>query len=761
LHFHQHCLQEVLKTGRPIVTLEPAANRSTRSLFLMTPVKNETNGRTIAVLRGQFVTASLEATLRDYDEQGSQYYLVGPEGRIFVTSKPDALNQAASDYFSNYTQLRSNQRTIVQPGVVLPEKSQQVIGYSPVPATKDLTRQPWDVVLTTDKATSLLPQQKLQVVLGGGAILSILVMGALAALMAGRVTRPILAAAQVVESLGQGDLDSRIEVEGNDEIAKLGANINLMADQIQTLLQEQKVEAERVQLLSNLTLRIREVLQPEVIVETAVQEIQQALGFDRVAVYALDPDSTGIQVIAEAFGARGRSILGTRLTDPAILELYQSPLQFGSTSIVPDIYREGLSEACMRVLHSLAVWAELVAPIQVGSQVFGLLVAHQCSEPYFWQTPEVSIFSQLATQIGLALDQASLLDQLDKARQQAESSSREQQEQKERLQMQLVELLTNIEEASRGDLTVRADVTVGEIGTVADFFNAIIESSRQIVTQVKKAAAQVNVSIGQNEGAIRQLADEALLQAEEITRTLDSVEQMAHSVQAVADNARRAAEVAREASHTAEVGGAAMDRTVESILNLRETVAETAKKVKRLGESSQQISRVVSIINQIALQTNLLAINASIEAARAGEEGRGFAVVAEEVGQLAAQSAAATREIEQIVETIQRETGEVVNAMELGTAQVVEGTRLVEAAKTSLGQILDVSREIDRLVQSISSATVSQAQTSETVAMVMKAIAQVSERTSFSSRQVSSALQETVTVARQLQDSVGVFKVGV
>ena len=203
-----------------------------------------------------------------------------------------------------------------------------------------------------------------------------------------------------------------------------------------------------------------------------------------------------------------------------------------------------------------------------------------------------------------------------------------------------------------------------------------------------------------------------------------------------------------------------MERTVESISQLRSTVAETAKKVKRLGESSQQISKVISLINQIALQTNLLAINASIEAARAGEEGRGFAVVAEEVGELAAQSTAATKEIEQIVENIQLETSEVVEAMELGTSQVVEGTRLVEETKQSLGQIVEVSRQIDQLVQSISGATVSQAQTSESVTKLMEEIAQISEKTSDSSRTVSGSLQETVAIAQQLQASVGAFKVG-
>jgi methyl-accepting chemotaxis protein PixJ len=334
----------------------------------------------------------------------------------------------------------------------------------------------------------------------------------------------------------------------------------------------------------------------------------------------------------------------------------------------------------------------------------------------------------------------------------------EQRAAKELLQTQLIELLMEVEGASRGDLTVRANVNAGEMGTVADFFNAIIESLRGIVTQVKSAAGELNVSLGENEGSLRQLAEDALQQSDEITRTLDSVQSMTLSIQEVAGSASQAAQVARTASATAEAGEIAMDRTVQGILNLRETIGDTAKKVKRLGESSQKISKAVSLINQIAEQTNLLSINASIEAARAGEEGRGFAVVAEEVGALAAQSAAATKEIEQIVESIQTETSEVVRAMEVGTTQVVEGSQLVEEAKKNLTQILQVSRQIDQLAQMISTATVSQAKTSQSVNMLMQDIAQTSNRTSDASRQVSGALQQTVQVAQQLQESVGAFK---
>jgi twitching motility protein PilJ len=379
-------------------------------------------------------------------------------------------------------------------------------------------------------------------------------------------------------------------------------------------------------------------------------------------------------------------------------------------------------------------------------------------------TDEVGLLSATFNQLAdnIIVNEATLKEEatkLEKARQETETLAEQERQRSTVLQGELLRFITNVEEASQGNLTVRADITAGEIGIVADMFNTIIENVRDIVTQVKQAANQVNGSVGQNETAVRKLADEALKQAAQINQTLDSVETMTRSIQQVADNARAAAEVARNASETAEMSEEEMQETAIGIIQLRETVTETAKKVKRLGEASQQISKAVSLINQISMQTNLLAVNASIEAARAGEEGQGFAVVAAEVGQLAAQSAAATKEIQQIVDAIQQETNAAIRAMKVSTTQVEEGTRLVEKAKYNLGKIAQVSRQIDQLLQFISQATVSQANTSEKVTQLMEELAQVSEKTSNSSRQVSGTLQETIEITKQLQESVGTFKV--
>jgi len=341
----------------------------------------------------------------------------------------------------------------------------------------------------------------------------------------------------------------------------------------------------------------------------------------------------------------------------------------------------------------------------------------------------------------------------------AQRKAEEQEQQKEDLQRQVIRLLDDVEGAARGDLTVQAEVTADVLGAVADSFNLTIQNLREIVLQVKTAATQVNKASSDNETFARSLSSDALRQAEELAVTLNSVQIMTDSIQRVADSAREAEEVARTASATALKGGEAVEKTVAGILQIRETVAETTRKVKRLAESSQEISKIVALISAIASRTNLLALNASIEAARAGDAGRGFAIVADEVRQLADRAAKSSKEIEQIVLQIQGETGSVMVAMEEGTQQVITGTKLAEQAKRSLDDIIQVSNRIDQLVRSITADTVEQTETSRQVAQVMQSVELTAQETSQEAQRVSRSLHNLVGVASDLQTSVERFRV--
>lgn len=348
---------------------------------------------------------------------------------------------------------------------------------------------------------------------------------------------------------------------------------------------------------------------------------------------------------------------------------------------------------------------------------------------------------------------------LEKSAEEQRQEKEQQRREKEQLETAIYTLIDEIANATEGDLTVRANLDSLELSTVADLFNAIISNLQDIAIEARQSTSQVGSSLKQNEEAILALAEQAIAEASETRDTLISVEQMSHSIQAVAENTSQAEKIVDDTYNTIINSTENMDLTVDSILQLRSTVGETAKKMKRLGESSQKISQVVSFIEEIALKTNVLAINASVEAGRAGEYGQGFTIVAEQVGALAEQSAAATKEIAQIVAAIQAETQEVNQAMESGTAQVVDSTQLVESTKQSLSLVLEKSREINQLMGSISQATVSQATTSENITNLMQKIARLSETTSKSSKEVASSIVATAQVAEKLELAVAKFKV--
>jgi methyl-accepting chemotaxis protein len=334
----------------------------------------------------------------------------------------------------------------------------------------------------------------------------------------------------------------------------------------------------------------------------------------------------------------------------------------------------------------------------------------------------------------------------------------EQQQQRERLEQDILQLMEETRGAVEGDLTVKATLKASDVGIVADLVNTIVDSLSEIALQVKGSTRQVSRSLHQSQSSIQSLANESIQEAAKATETLQSVQDMVNSIAEVAQQANQAAEVAQDTFITTQDSSLNMRNTVDSILKLRATVAETAKKMKRLGESTQKISQVVSLIDEIALKTNLLAINTSVEAGKAGEFGQGFAVVAEQVGSLAAQASEATQEIAQLVYDIQTEAQEVSKDMEVGTTQVVESTQQVELTQKRLEEVLQKAQTISQLMALISRTTISQTTSAKEIESLMQALSQSSLYRAELASDTATQIELTARVSQTLQESVDQFK---
>jgi twitching motility protein PilJ len=302
-------------------------------------------------------------------------------------------------------------------------------------------------------------------------------------------------------------------------------------------------------------------------------------------------------------------------------------------------------------------------------------------------------------------------------------------EQTERNQQAILTLLDELSSLADGDLTVQATVTEDITGAIADSINFAIEALRDLVMTIDQSAALLDTTARGTDLSARSLAEASETQSRQIAAASDSVAKMAASIEEVSGNAERSSDVARHSVDVAHKGGEAVRRTIEGMNAIRETIQDTSKRIKRLGESSQEIGNIVELINDIADQTNILALNASIQASMAGEAGRGFAVVADEVQRLAERSANATRQIEVLVRTIQSDTNEAIVSMERSTTDVVGGALLAENAGAALEEIEQVSNQIALLVQNISGSAREQATAASGITHNMGAVRDISSQT--------------------------------
>jgi twitching motility protein PilJ len=327
-----------------------------------------------------------------------------------------------------------------------------------------------------------------------------------------------------------------------------------------------------------------------------------------------------------------------------------------------------------------------------------------------------------------------------------------------RNQRAILRLLDEMANLADGDLTVHATVTEDITGAIADSVNFTIDALRNLVETINNTASEVTRSTEKTQYTAHELARASGQQAREIASAGAAVNDMAKSMLSVSQNADNSAQVAQQSVDIAQKGAQVVRGTITSMENIRETIQDTSKRIKRLGESSQEIGDIVGLITEIADQTNILALNAAIQASTAGDAGRGFAIVADEVQRLAERAGNATKQIEGLVNTIQSDTNEAVKSMEMSTAGVVSGASMAEDAGVALKEIEDVSSELSSLIIGISDSTKQQSKVALSVSDSMNVIQEITQQTSEGTEETATSLASLNELSAALGRSVSGFK---
>lgn len=578
-----------------------------------------------------------------------------------------------------------------------------------------------------------------------------------------------------------------------DIAAELGVALQhaelLEAQQLKS--EEIRQAAERERVLTKVTDKIQQSQDLRTIFNVTTNEVRKLLGVDRVTIYRFNSDWSG-SFVAESVASGWISLIQEQTNNPLINKNISecivktvagnTPQQFSQEAptirdtylqsiqgnlsreekpfwVVSDIYEGDFSSCYIEQLERYQARAYTIMPIFQGDKLWGLLAAYQNSEPRDWQTEEINWMLQIAAQMSIPLQRGEYLEQLRTQSQQLAALASREKEARELFQQRAIDLLTAVRPALDGDLTVRAPITNDELGTIADAYNNTIQSLRQIVIEVLSASVKVAETATESEAAITKLSEEAQHQCQELTQAMDQIQSMVHSTQGVTASAQSIDRAVQEANQKVASGETAMNRTVEGILGIRDSVEEASHQIRQLSQYSQNVDRVLNLISDFATQTQLLSLNAALEATRAGEYGKGFAVVADEVRSLARQSAKATTEISNLVAEIRTQTREVIKVTEVAIAQVNTGTELVEESKGNLNAIASATAEISQLVAGITQATLAQLEQSQSVTQTMKEVAAISTNTSEDSAQLWESFKESLTTIEKLQAAVEQFTV--
>lgn len=603
----------------------------------------------------------------------------------------------------------------------------------------------------------------------GTAALTGFLVGEMTLFFTNRIARSVLLASKTARKLGEGQLESRLAVEGSDELAVLATNLNWMAAQFQTQLNQPSPEAQTIQLLKQISLHLAQSEQVDESLKSVAQAVRQVFQFDRVLIYRIQPDA-GETLVAESVNSERISVMDIAIAQPWLKPATQYTAE--QVECISEVAAADLSEQTLRQLTALSVKASLMAPIVFKDQLLGVFIAHR-GQPYEWQSAEVEVCTQLATQIGLAWERTRQDAAIAQLAQQIDTTTQAHQDRQQALQAQLSELLKTFEQAAVGDLTVRTGVTKAQeesatqdqtvsasqtCDDIAVAFDRTLENLQGIAGQIKQSAMQVETTVQANEHQLGHLQETTATNRETLTQAVSTIESLIRSLQENVAQVHQASPDLRGVLSTLETKAQSIKQNGNNLSRWSDVAAAPIKQVKRFGEDCQELTKRVAIANQLLLKINTLVLNASMHPPQVGGS-LGVGMMATHLAELSSQSSSAIQEIEQIIMQLQHESETVIGGVKHAISFTALGKDFVELSEQQIEQTQAISQQVQGLLQAISSTTETQIQTTQTVLDLVQQLSSGTQSISGDTTEIAQSLQQILKVTRQLHTSIEAFKI--
>lgn len=678
-HQNPSYIQDALRTKQAVFSQPELSTKSgSFNVYSAAPIKDKVTGEIIATIRSSIPIGKLSNLIKALQPKLSKsYYLIDASGKVFfgpegeylsqVNVQGNEINKSEVNYqqkpieeiFPNVKLLKVVQSTGSTLTVNSATKNKQLITYVPPNSLLGLPDLNWSVVLASDASILFAAQQQQRLVLLIGTGLAAFIVAVLSAYLVNLAIRPILACAQAVEKIGKGKLDTRIPVKGKDELATLGNNINLMADQLQELLQNLQQNALQLKqqndVLSKLS-RNQAVIQgnAKVAAKIFTEAIAKTLYLERVSIWLYNSERTHLICQDQYDLSLQKHFKATQIQVDESLEYFQQ-LNTESYIAINDVQTNLFTQFLLKAdLLSSETQLLVSVPIQIANQTVGLLLCEHVKTSRSWQADEQTFVASVANLVSIVLES-------------------------EFMQQEVSHLLDVVSDAEEGNLTTQAQVSNRITGLVADTFNQFIERLANVLNQVLTATRQVSVGANQQTKLAQTVAINAEQQAQAVGQVLELTEQVENAAQSSAARAKASNQALQTVSTTLIQGQEAIAQLTQGIAVLQDGSARIMQRVKTLGEFVGLADQFVHSQNQIAFTTQTLSLNASLVAARASQQ------------RDPKQFAAAAREFDSIADQVSKlaqQTSEDLISLEQQSAQIYSVVSAVDGDVQSLGELV-------------------------------------------------------------------------